>query len=57
MSSEVRRLVKVYDGVGYAAGRAAAYAAAAVAALDRVPGSEAREILGLIAEYVIHRDR
>jgi octaprenyl-diphosphate synthase len=55
--AEVRRLVKVYDGVGYAAGRAAAYAEASVAALDRVPGSEAREIFGLIAEYVIQRDR
>jgi octaprenyl-diphosphate synthase len=55
--AEVRRLVKVYDGVGYAVGRASAYAAAGVAALDRAPASEAREILELIAEYVIHRDR
>ena len=55
--AEVRRLVKVYDGVGYAVGRASAYAATGVAALDRAPASEAREILELIAEYVIHRDR
>lgn len=55
--AEVHRLVKMYDGVGYAVGRASAYAAAGVAALDRVPRSEAREILALIAEYVIHRDR
>jgi octaprenyl-diphosphate synthase len=55
--AEVRRLVKVYDGVGYAVSRASAYAAAGVAALDGLPAGEAREILGLIAEYVIHRDR
>jgi octaprenyl-diphosphate synthase len=55
--AEVRRLVKVYDGVGYAVSRASAYAAAGVAALDRVPAGEARELLSLIAEYVIHRDR
>jgi octaprenyl-diphosphate synthase len=55
--AEVHRLVKVYDGVGYAVGRASAYAETGVAALDRVPVSQAREILTLIAEYVIHRDR
>jgi octaprenyl-diphosphate synthase len=55
--AEVHRLVKVYDGVGYAVGRASAYATTGVAALERVPASEAREILTLIAEYVIHRDR
>ena len=55
--AEVHRLVKVYDGVGYAVGRASAYAATGVAALDRLPASAAREILTLIAEYVIHRDR
>ena len=36
--AEVHRLVKVYDGVGYAVGRALAYAETGVAALDRVPG-------------------
>lgn len=55
--AEVHRLVKVYDGVGYAVGRASAYAETGVAVLARVPGFEAREILSLIAEYVIHRDR
>ena len=55
--AEVHRLVKVYDGVGYSVGRALVYAETGVAALDRVPESEAREILTLIAEYVIHRDR
>ena len=53
----MHRLVKVYDGVGHAVGRASAYAAAGVAALDGVPPSAAREILTLLAEYVIHRDR
>jgi octaprenyl-diphosphate synthase len=55
--ADVHRLVKVYDGVGYSVGRALAYAKTGVATLDRVPPSEAREILTLIAEYVIHRDR
>jgi octaprenyl-diphosphate synthase len=55
--AEVHRLVKVYDGVGYSVGRALGYAETGVAVLDRVPASEAREILSLIAEYVIHRDR
>jgi len=55
--AEVHRLVKVYDGVGYAVGRAAAYAAKGAAELARLPRSEAREVLALIAEYVVHRDR
>ena len=55
--AEVHRLVKVYDGVGYSVGRALAYAETGVAALDRLPSSPVREILTLIAEYVIHRDR
>ena len=54
---EVHRLVKEYDGVGYAVARAAAYAAEATARLDRFPPSEARELLGLIGEYVVQRDR
>jgi octaprenyl-diphosphate synthase len=55
--AEIHRLVKVYDGVGYAVGRAAGYAADATAQLAGFPPSEEREILGLIAEYVIQRDR
>ena len=55
--AEVHRLVKVYDGVGYSVARASAYAETGIAALDRLPGSPGREILTLIAEYVIHRDR
>jgi octaprenyl-diphosphate synthase len=54
---EVHRLVKEYDGVGYAMARAVAYAAEATARLDRFPPSEARELLGLIGEYVVQRDR
>jgi octaprenyl-diphosphate synthase len=55
--AEIHRLVKVYDGVGYAVGRAGAYAAEATARLAEFPASEERQVLGLIAEYVIHRDR
>jgi octaprenyl-diphosphate synthase len=55
--AEIQRLVKVYDGVGYAVGRASAYAEAAVATLGRFPDSEVRALLTLVAEYVIQRDR
>jgi octaprenyl-diphosphate synthase len=55
--AEVRRLVKVYDGVGYAVGRAAGYAAEGAARLAALPAGEAREILTLIADYVVQRDR
>ena len=55
--AEVHRLVKVYDGVGYSVARASAYAETGIAALGRFPDSPARQILQLIAEYVIHRDR
>jgi octaprenyl-diphosphate synthase len=55
--AEIRRLVKVYDGVGYAVGRAAGYAGEATARLAGFAPSDEREVLGLIAEYVIHRDR
>ena len=55
--AEVRRLVKVYDGVGYAIARAASYAAEARTQLAQFPLSEEPEILGLIADYVVHRDR
>jgi octaprenyl-diphosphate synthase len=55
--AEIHRLVKVYDGVGYAVRRATAYAAEGVARLDGLPSGEAREILTLLADYVIQRDR
>jgi octaprenyl-diphosphate synthase len=54
--AEVRRLVKVYDGVGYAVTRAARYAEQATAGLDGFPPGEERAALGLIADYVIRRD-
>jgi octaprenyl-diphosphate synthase len=55
--AEVHRLVKVYDGVGYAVARATAYAAEGTTRLEALPPGEARELLALIGEYVIHRDR
>jgi octaprenyl-diphosphate synthase len=55
--AEVHRLVKVYDGVGYSVARASAYAETGVAALHRFPDSAVRQVLALIADYVIHRDR
>jgi octaprenyl-diphosphate synthase len=55
--AEVHRLVKVYDGVGYAVARAGAYATEGTAQLAGLPAGEARDLLELIAEYVIHRDR
>jgi octaprenyl-diphosphate synthase len=53
---EVHRLVKVYDGVGYAVTRAASYAEAALASLERVTAGDERDALALIADYVIRRD-
>jgi octaprenyl-diphosphate synthase len=55
--AEVQRLVKVYDGVGYAVRRAAAYAADATAALRELSPSGARDVLELVADYVVRRDR
>lgn len=55
--AEVHRLVKVYDGVGYAVDRASRYAAEGTAALAELPAGEAREMLARIAEYVVQRDR
>jgi octaprenyl-diphosphate synthase len=55
--AEVQRLVKVYDGVGYAVRRASTYAAEGVARLRGLPPGAIREVLALIADYVIHRDR
>jgi octaprenyl-diphosphate synthase len=54
--AEVHRLVKVYDGVGYAVTRAAGYVDAALASLERVTAGEERDALALIADYVIRRD-
>jgi len=54
---EIRRLVVKYDGIEYALGRAKSYARAAQEDLSPFPLSEERETLGLIADYVVDRDR
>ena len=46
-----------YDSVRYALGRARDYARAAKDDLAPFPPSEERETLGLIADYVVDRDR
>jgi octaprenyl-diphosphate synthase len=55
--AEIHRLVRRYDGVGYAVARAAERAAEATGRLAGFPPSEEREVLGLIAEFVVRRDR
>lgn len=54
--TEVHRLVKMYDGVGYAISRAAAYVEEALARFGQLPAGEERDALALIADYVIRRD-
>jgi octaprenyl-diphosphate synthase len=54
---EVRLLVVEYAGVDYALERAHAYAQAAKHDLEAFLPSEEREILGLIADFVVDRDR
>jgi octaprenyl-diphosphate synthase len=54
---EVRRLVVEHDGVDYARERAQAYAQAAKADLKVFPASEERELLMLVADFVVDRDR
>jgi octaprenyl-diphosphate synthase len=54
---EIRRLVLKHDGVEYARERASAYAQAAKADLETFPPSDEREILALIADFVVDRDR
>lgn len=54
--AEICRLVRAYDGVGYAVAQAATYAARARAELARVPAGGERDALELLAEYVIRRD-
>ncbi len=54
---EIRRLVLEHDGVEYARERAAQHAQAAKADLDVFGPSEEREILALIADFVVDRDR
>ncbi len=54
---EIRRLVLEHDGVQYARTRASSYAQAAKADLEAFPPSQEREILALIADFVVDRDR
>ena len=54
---EIRRLVVEHDGVDYARERAHAYAATAKADLKVFPPSEEREVLQLVADFVVDRDR
>jgi octaprenyl-diphosphate synthase len=53
----IRRLVVNHDGVDYSRAQAAARAQAAKASLAAFPASEEREILSLIADFVVDRDR
>lgn len=54
---EIRRLVLAHDGVEYARARAGVYARSAKAVLEIFPPSEEREVLALIADFVVDRDR
>lgn len=54
---EIRRLVLEHDGVEYARERAATYAQAAKGDLDAFAASEERDLLTLIADFVVDRDR
>ena len=54
---EIRLLVVEHAGVEYALGRAHEYAQAAKHDLESFPASEEREILALIADFVVDRDR
>jgi octaprenyl-diphosphate synthase len=54
---EIRRLVLEYDGVDYARTRAHDYAQAAKHDLEAFPASEERDVLSLVADFVVDRDR
>jgi octaprenyl-diphosphate synthase len=54
---EIRRLVLKYAGVDYALERAHAYARDAKRDLEAFPPSEERELLTLVADFVVDRDR
>jgi octaprenyl-diphosphate synthase len=54
---EIRRLVLGHDGVDYARDRAHAYALAAKRDLEAFPPSEERDVLSLVADFVVDRDR
>src|SRR5262245_9260496 len=54
---QIRQLVLEHDGVEYARARAQSYAGAAKADLEVFAPGEEREILGLVADFVVDRDR
>jgi len=54
---EIRRLVLKHDGVEYALERAHGYARDAKRDLEAFPPSEERELLTLVADFVVDRDR
>ena len=54
---EIRRLVLEHDGVEYALARAHAYARDAKRDLEVFPPSRERELLTLVADFVVDRDR
>ena len=54
---EIRRLVLHHDGVDYARDRAQTYALAAKRDLEAFPPSEERDVLSLVADFVVDRDR
>jgi octaprenyl-diphosphate synthase len=54
---EIRRLVLGHDGVDYARDRAHAYSLAAKRDLEAFPPSEERDVLSLVADFVVDRDR
>jgi len=54
---EIRGLVLEHDGVDYARARAHAYARAAKRDLEAFPPSEERDVLSLVADFVVDRDR
>jgi len=53
----IRRLVLEHEGVEYARARAHAYVQAAKSDLETFPPSEEHEILTLVADFVVDRDR
>jgi octaprenyl-diphosphate synthase len=54
---EIRRLVLEHDGIDYARERAHAYARAAKRDLEAFPASDVRDVLTLVADFVVDRDR
>ncbi|HEV8583855.1 MAG TPA: polyprenyl synthetase family protein [Methylomirabilota bacterium] len=54
---DIRRLVLAHDGVDYALERAHGYARDAKRDLEAFPPSEEREVLALVADFVVDRDR